>query len=214
MNQSYKDIDIKNKLYYYIIALGSILFLVFVPMLGSEAGLKIELPNSVAGWSIFVITKIAIAALNVMIFHCFLQQAQVNVQDNPNYIEAKRLLMMINDEKYVPRSPEYFLSHQYKTKGITIAITSIVACISLTNAIMTFDPVAFMTYLFTVIVAVIMGILTMKNNEVYWITEFYQYALYKKGETDGNKQTNSKQQECIDTGLENTSDDNSGQSGV
>ena len=207
-------LELKNKIYYYIIALGSILFLVFVPMLGSEAGLRIELPNSLAGWSIFVITKIAVAALNVMIFHCFLQQAQVNVQDNPNYIEAKKILMKITDEKYVPRSPEYFLSHQYKTKGITIAITSIVACISLTNAIMTFDPVAFMTYLFTVAVAVIMGILTMKNNEVYWTTEFYQYALYKKGEFNGNQQDKCGEQIYYNPRQCTFTNDNCGQSGV
>ena len=122
--------------------------------------------------------------------------------------------MILSIDEYIPRAPDDFLKAQYRTKGITITVGSIVTCISLTNAILNFDLISFMTYVFTVVISIVFGIITMKNNETYWTEEFYQYALYVKEKSDGNKQLDSGEQECIDTRLACTTDDNSGQSGV
>lgn len=206
MNQNYKDI--KNKIYYLLIGVISILALVFLPMLGSDTKLGFNFPTTTVGWVVYIITKLCVAIINVLIFVCFVKQAEINIQDNENYIEAKKMLMTLSFEDYIPRAPEIFLKSQYKTKGITIALSTITACISLTNAILTFDLISFMTYIFTVIMAIVCGVLTMKNNEVYWTTEFYQYALYMKEEFDGNKQHNSQQQINCDVEQCTTPDDN------
>lgn len=172
--------DLKNKLYYFLIGLISLMALVFLPMLGSDTDFGFNFPTSTVGWLVYIITKLCVAIINILIFICFVKQAEINIQDDENYKNAKNLLITMSVKDYIPRAPKQFLNAQYRTKGITLVLTSITACVSLTNAILTFDLVSFMTYIFTVAMAIVFGIITMKNNETYWTTEFYQYALYKK----------------------------------
>lgn len=213
MEQQQK-LELRNKLYYFIIGLASVLFLTFVPMIGSDTNIGFNLPNTLPGWCIYVLSKICIAAINILIFYCFVQQSEVNVQDNEWYLKAKEILRLIKDEKYIPRSPKEFFGKQYRTKGITIGITSVASCVALGNAIITFDFISFLSYSLTVAMAILFGIITMKNDEVYWTNEFYQYALYMKEEFDGNQQHNCEQQECNHIGCTCHSNDNCGQPGV
>jgi hypothetical protein len=53
---------------YIIIGILSALAVFFLPMLGSTAGLAFMLPNTAAGWIVYIITKVCIVAINVMIF--------------------------------------------------------------------------------------------------------------------------------------------------
>lgn len=206
--------DLKRNLYYFLIGLISVMALVFLPMLGSDPELGFNFPNTTVGWIIYVVTKICVAIINVLIFHCFVKQAEVNIQDNENYIKAKQMLMMISDEKYIPKSPEQYLKKQYGTKVTTIIFSTILACISLTNAILTFDIISFLTYVFTIIMAIVFGVITMKNNEAYWTTEFYQYALYKTGAIYGYQQFNYGQQVYYNPGQWPATNNNCGQPGV
>jgi hypothetical protein len=58
---------------YAIIAVASIIALLFIPMLGTEVGIAWVLPTTVAGWVVYITTKALVAGLNVLIFHCFVQ---------------------------------------------------------------------------------------------------------------------------------------------
>lgn len=73
---------------YAIIAVASLFALFFIPMLGTEIGLAWVLPTTTAGWVVYIITKLLVAGLNVLIFHCFVQQAKVNSLNHPNYLLA------------------------------------------------------------------------------------------------------------------------------
>lgn len=162
--------------YYIIIAVISILSLVFLPMLGSTVGLEWNYPNTWAGKLVFWVTKGLVALVNVLLFYSFRQQAKVNVQDNPLYQAAYK--MLLNDAaKRAPRSPKRYLSRSYLTKGGSIAIGSVVSTLALTQAILTFDYVSLFTYLFTIVMGVVFGVLQMKSDEIYWTTEYYEYAL-------------------------------------
>lgn len=173
----------KRYQYYTLIGVLSVIALVFLPMVGSEAGLAWNVPNTAVGWIIYIVTKLLVAVLNILIFHCFIMQGKVNIQDNPKYIEANEILSVnLNDTSLEPKSPKEWSRAVYGKKGVTIFLTSILSAVGLTQAVLTFDLVSLLTYFFTVLMGVIFGILQMNATEDYWTGEYWRYA--KKIEKD------------------------------
>lgn len=169
---------IKLYTYYIIIGVVSLIALVFLPMVGSTVGLGFNVPNTAVGWIVWIAVKLIMAILNVMIFYCFMEQAKVNVKDNEKFIEANRILEKTKDKRAKdPRSPGKWTSQQYGKKGTTIFITTMLATIALTQAILSFDYITMLTYLFTIVMGLIFGVIQMKSAELYWTDEYYKYAL-------------------------------------
>lgn len=172
-------------MYYFLIGIVSLIALVFLPMIGTSVGLAWAVPDTVIGWIVWVTLKLIVAALNVIIFHCFMCQAKVNIKDNPKYIEALTIMSQCsNSKEYKPRSPQKWLRKQYSSKGVSIFFTTALSTIALSQAILTFDWVTMLTYLFTIIFGIIFGILQMKTAEEYWTVEFNLYAHEFKRETE------------------------------
>ena len=88
--------DVLNKfrtnLYYWIIGIISLIALFFLPALGSSVGIGLALPTTIAGWIVYISTKVIIAIINILIFHCFRLQGKLNISKDPDYIQAKNLL--------------------------------------------------------------------------------------------------------------------------
>lgn len=168
--------QLKQYTYYIIIVIISLFALCFLPLLGSEVGLGFNYPNELTGRIVWWTTKLIMASLNVLIFHSFMQQAKVNIRDNDNYKKANELLSSIKLKEYKPQSPQKWNAKQYSSKGTSIFISSSLATIALTQAILTYDIVSMLTYLFTIIMGIIFGILQMKKAELYWTEEYYDYA--------------------------------------
>ena len=173
---------INQWLYYFIIGIISLIALLFLPMVGSEIGLGWAVPNTVVGWIVWVAVKLIIAIINILIFHCFMEQAKVNVKDDKNYVEANKILMTLKNKEVKPLSPARWNAKQYGTKGTTLFITTALSTVALTQAILTFDWMSMLTYLFTILMGLIFGILQMKSAELYWTTEFWEYAKMKEQE--------------------------------
>ena len=171
---------IKQSLYYIIIGVVSFIALVFLPMIGSTVGLGWNIPDTVVGWIVWVGSKLIVSTLNVLIFHCFMCQAKINIKDNENYLRAREILTDVNLREIKPRSPGKWKAEQYGKKGVTIFITSSLAVVALTQAVLTFDYISMLTYLFTIIMGLIFGILQMKTAEEYWTREYLEYALYRQ----------------------------------
>ena len=193
---------------YWIIGIFSLLALFFLPFLGSAAGLALVLPTTAAGWIVYVSTKVIIATINVLLFHCFFQQSKVNVKDNPRYIEALQILDKYKIKKQTFRSPEKFTRSSYRNKGTTIFITTILGAFSLTQALLVFNLVMFLTYLFTLILGVIFGVLNMKSSEIYWTEEMWYYAKQIEEEQEKAQKeeiNNDKQEQCDPVELTATS---------
>lgn len=167
---------VKQWMYYFIIGLVSLIALCFLPMIGSDVGLDWNLPNTVVGWIVWITVKLIVAVLNVLIFHCFMLQAKINIKDNERYQEALEILRLTNQKDFIPRSPAVWNKQQYSHKGITIFITTGLSTIALTQAMLTFDWMAMLTYLFTIVMGLMFGIMQMKVAEDYWTDEFWQYA--------------------------------------
>ena len=190
MNEAW--LKIKAGMYYCIIAIISLVALFFLPALGSTVGLGLALPTTAAGWIVWVATKVIIAVINVLIFHCFILQGKLNIVKDPNYLEAQKILNALKIEKdKVPLSPRQWATQQYGTKGVSIFISSALSVIALTQAVLTFDWIAMLTYLFTILMGLIFGILQMKKTEEYWTIEYLEYAHYIENQQKSTEETNT-----------------------
>lgn len=179
--QYYYTDDLKEKLmqyvYYILIGIVSILALVFLPMIGSDLSGGFQWPKTTMAWCIYIGSKVSVALINIISFHAFVQQAKINVRDNENYKRAKEILGKYKPKEYHPRSPKVFNGQQYGSKGIGVVISSILATFVFTEAILRFDWVVMLAYLFTVTLNIVFGIMTMLKNQTYWTTEYLDYAL-------------------------------------
>lgn len=173
----------KQYQYYAIIGIISFVSLFFLPMIGSEAGLSWNVPTTIAGWIVYVVSKLLVATINILIFHCFILQAKINISNDERYLEAVAILnqcLNIDFEHY--RSPKEYFKDTYGRKGVTIFVTSVLSVIGLTQAILTFDIISMLTYFFTILMGTIFGILQMNQTEEYWTCEFLNYAKKMKKE--------------------------------
>lgn len=183
---------LKQYMYYFIIGIISLISLLFLPMLGSTVGLSWNTPDTSVGWIVWIAVKSIVALINVLIFHSFMQQAKLNIKDNPNYIKARDILIQQRVKNVLPRSPEKWTMKQYSVKGVSIFVITGLSTIALTQAILTFDWVSMLTYLFTIIMGLIFGVLQMKTAEEYWTDEYYRYAIFMQ---ETNNKTRVMQQE-------------------
>lgn len=180
---------------YIIIGILSLISVFFLPMLGTEIGLGFNVPNTPAGWMIWVITKLCIVAINILLLDQFIKQARINVRDNKNFKEADEYYLSKQEpgEEYLP-SPKEFISKLYKHKGITTTITSAISVFGLTSAILVFDWVSMLTYLFTIVFGLIFGWMTMNTVEEYWTNTYYRRYMRDKLQ-ENNKSIGDK--ECL-----------------
>ena len=176
MNNDSSIQKIREWLYYILVGVISIVMLVFMPMLGTTAGLQWVLPTTTAGWIVYVISKLCSAGFNISLFHCFNKQGKLNIQHNPNYIEARKLLKQYDHQESSPRSPHEYHKDIYGKKGLTIFLTTLLGTVGLSQAILTFDGKEFLVQLIALILGLIMGILQMKDTETFWTEEYLEYA--------------------------------------
>ena len=172
---------------YIIIGLLSLISVFFLPMLGTEVGLAFNVPDTVTGVLVWLLTKLCIVAINMMLLDQFIKQAKVNIKDNEHFLEADAYYTAkFEQDEYLPLPHEYF-PKIYKKKGITTSITSALSVFGLTSAILTFDWVSMLTYLFTVVFGILFGWITMNSVEEYWTTTYYKRYLRDKANDEWAK---------------------------
>ena len=186
-------------LYYILIGVLSFIALVFLPFFGSEVGMAFAFPTTAAGWVVYITQQALMALVNILIFHSFICQSYVNVKDNPNYIAARDIFHK-DDKEYIPLTLAQFNRKEYGKKGVAIFIGTLLGGFALTQAILTYDYVRMLAYLFTIILGIIFGIYEMKKYEEYLTYEYLQSALYyqrKKEEQLKQETENAKQAQTM-----------------
>lgn len=186
----------KQQMNYWIIGTVSLLALCFFPFIGTEVGMEWNIPDTTLGWIIYIVKNLFIAGVNVIVFHCFVQQAKINIKDNEKYQAARRILEEINEQDLIqnPRSPKQYMTRVYGTKATLIALASVLATISLTEAFLVFDIVALLSYGITLVFGFITGLLQMAQTEVYWTEEFFDYATKVKRDMELAKEKLAEQE--------------------
>lgn len=162
---------------YGIIVVLSLFCLFFLPFLQSEVGVGFKFPDTTAGWVIFVTNKLLIAGVNMMILYCFCSQGKYNVRNHPRFIEANEILIKDLSEKVnIPKSPREHSRDVFGKKGVTLFLTSVLSTVALTQAVLSFDYVTMLTYLFVLSSGVIFGIIQMGYEETWWTEDYWRYA--------------------------------------
>lgn len=171
--EKYKDLA-----YYILIGLLSLIAVVFLPFLGSYLQGEIIFPDTVMGWIIYILTKLSVAAINVLMFHLFIKQAKVNVKDNADFNRAEAILKNIHEKiELEPRSPSIYFRGTWLKKGTTMVIMTVLSVFTFSEAILNFDLSSFLSYCFTVVLGAIFGYIQMRSVEDYWTSEYLYYAL-------------------------------------
>ena len=172
----------KQNMYYILIGIISFISVAFLPMVGSTVGLGWKLPDTPTGWVVWAISRLIVATINVLIFYSFMEQAKLNVAKDPHYIEATEILLKAKKAEHAPRSPQKWQALQYGKRGTKIFISSAMSVVALGQAILSYDWISRLAFIFTIAMGIVFGILQMKKAEAYWTDEFYRYALMIKEE--------------------------------
>lgn len=163
---------------YAIIAILSLISIFFLPMMGSSVGLGFAFPTTTAGWLVWSVSKIAVILINMLLFDQFVRQAKINIKDDPNYIFAQGIFNELGGEEADKLLyPKQYLGKLYRSKGTKVFFTSALSVVALSNAILTFDWITMLTYLFTVVTGLIYGWITMAAVENYWTEDYYKLAI-------------------------------------
>lgn len=171
---------LKQGMYYIIIAVISLISVVFLPMVGTTLGLGWKLPDTTAGWVVWGVSRAIVATINVLLFHSFMEQAKLNIKDNEHYKEARDILVKVKKKEHKPKSPAQWNAAQYGKKGTTIFLSSAMSVVAIGQAVLSYEWATALAYLFTLGMGIIFGIMQMKKAETYWTTEYYEYALMIK----------------------------------
>lgn len=165
---------------YIIIALLSCAAVFFLPMLGSSVGMALLIPDTFAGWAVYLITKFCIVVINLLIFDQFMKRAKINASSDSLFQEAERIMReLIGEEKDEEPAPaQYYIKKMYRSKMLSTAIFTILGVFGFTNAVLTFDWVSMLSYLFTIMMGLIYGWAAMADAEQIWIEKHYAYAKY------------------------------------
>ena len=182
---------------YGIIAVISLFCLFFLPFTGSAVGMDFVLPNTTAGWIVYIVNKLIVAAVNIMILYCFVNQGKYNIRNNPRFIEANEILLKETNRKELrPKSPKEHNTDVFGKKGVTLFITTILGTVSLTQSILSFDWITMLTYLFVITSGIIFGVIQMGYEEVYWTEDYWIYAKMIEKESNNEGERNERNMEA------------------
>ena len=179
-------VKLKQYTYYILIAALSIISLIVFPMLGSSAEINNTFPTDEIGWTTYIIIRCIVVLMNMLIFSNFLLQAKVNISEDESYKAANEILGKIKPKNYKPRSPSQYLWKTYLTKGTILIITTICSLFVIGNAILNYDYMILIATIFTVITSIIFGVMSMRRTELYYTSEYLDYANYIKENQDDN----------------------------
>ena len=192
-----------NKNYGIIIVLTLITITIF-PLLGTQLGMEANYPDTVVGWIVWSVIKIALCVDNIFIFQAFVDQAELNVQYEPRYIEAREIVRKYRIGKYNPMSPEERRRKMFSKKIIITVLTSLIS-VALTEAILKYNFADLIAYSISMIMAVVFGVLNMADQEKYWVEEFYDYAITIKEEEEAKEKQKQAEIKAFEEEMNNNS---------
>ena len=172
--------SVKQGMYYIIIAVISLISVVFLPMLGSTLGLGWKIPDTTAGWVVWGASRAIVATINVLLFHSFMEQAKLNIKDDEHYKEARDILVKVKKKEHKPKSPAQWNAAQYGKQGVSTFLASAMSVLAIGQDVLSYQWSTALPSIHTLGMGIIFGIMQMKKAENYWTTEYYEYALMKK----------------------------------
>ena len=178
----------KNYKNYGIIIVLTLVTVTVFPLLGTSVGMEARYPNTVVGWVVWAVIKIALCVDNIFIFQAFVDQAELNVQYEQRYIDAREIVRKYRIGKYNPMSPEERRKKMFSKKIIITILTSLIS-IALTEAILRYNWADLIAYSLSMIMAI--------------VEEFYDYAITIKEEEEAKEKQKQAEIEAFKEEKEN-----------
>lgn len=199
---------LNSNVYFIIIGLVSMLTIFIPPLfmgcLSSDIGLAF--PKNLEGWILWIIMNGSTAAANISLLVLFKLQAKKNSRNDPKFIKANELLNRLSGEKevFVPRSPARMNIGDYTKKIVAIIISTLLASVTITSLILSFDWMTLLSCLISIIITLCISWITMVNNEEYWCEEYILYAemMERKHKEKLAKESTETRPETIQTSPE------------
>ncbi len=180
-NERYREVRIalKERIYYIVIFIVSLISLGIVPFLQSTIDGSVAIPTTPWGWVMYLAPKILTSAINVIIYISFMRQAKVNIRDDKGYIEANELLAKngrSSNRRRLPRNPAKWKSGQYANKIMWLTLSTFAGMLTIGSMILNFDWVTFIASATAVMMGVVFGVMQMFDAMDYWTVEYLDYA--------------------------------------
>ncbi len=182
--------SIQQNIFLIIVFLLSLMILIVGPMVNNISGKWFFEGYTASDWTMYIVTKILVSILNMFIFVSLTNQGHLNVKQHPKYLAAMEILAMHKPIKYKPLSPAQWKAKVYSTKGVSMTITTILALMVFVPVLQNWDFGTFLSYVFSITIAISFGLMQMKKAEEYYTEMFYDYAVMIK-----NKQESAKAEE-------------------
>ena len=160
-----------------LIFLGSFGLLCFSPFLGSFVGLAVVFPTTVVGWALFLTLNISSALFNSLIFYAFLRKGKELAYKTEEYKKARELLRLWNiHPEDILISPQDWEKGEWKKKAIWIAIGTLLGGIALTQAVLSFDIVRFISQALVLLMGLVFGALEQELAKEKYSIYYLEYA--------------------------------------
>ena len=195
--------QLKLYTYYILIAILSLLSVIVFPILNSTADISDTFPKDPTGWVMYCLIRVLVVVMNMLIFTNFLQQSKLNVKDEENYKRANQILGRCKPKDYHPRSPKQYLTTEYTVKGAFLVVGTVASLFVIGNAIINYDYMLLIATVFSVITSIVFGIMTMRKAEIYYVSEYLDYALLIEKKLN-EKVTRKEIEECLQSMEKNT----------
>lgn len=193
---------INDKVNYLVICLVSLLILSTLPFIGSSAGLGWTIPTTITGWIVFIVVRLVLSVANVMIYVSFIKQGIKEAKNTDVFKTANKKLieMAINKPEKAkgPMSPSAWNKRTYGLKSASIVIGTIGASFAITQALLTFDWMAFISYILTIGGCILFGFQKKASTFDYWSGEYgdfieieYQKYLKEREKSLENTEVNN-----------------------
>ena len=195
--------QLKLYTYYILIAILSLLSVIVFPILNSTADISDTFPKDPTGWVMYCLIRVLVVVMNMLIFTNFLQQSKLNVKDEENYKRANQILGRCKPKDYHPRSPKQYLTKEYTVKGAFLVVSTVASLFVIGNAIINYDYMLLIATVFSVINSIVFGIMTMRKAEIYYVSEYLDYALLIEKKLN-EKVTRKEIEECLQSMEKNT----------
>ena len=162
---------------YVIIVIACIIIAFIPPLIGSVAGMGLALPTTAAGWVIWVVLQACGTIANCLMFYAFTAQGKDNIKAHPSYLKAVELLRVNKIfTEVILISPQEWERKSWGKKMAWVAAGTLLGGIALTQAVLAFDGIRFITQLITMTFGLLFGALHMKKTETMYSDYYLEYA--------------------------------------
>lgn len=177
MDDNKEKIKISDYTNYIIIGIACLIMGLIPPLLGTVTGLGIHFPTTSAGWLVWAVLHASNTISNCLIYYAFTTQGKENAKNTTSYNKAITLLSENNVFKEkILISPQEWEKRGWSKKILWLVIGTFASSVALTQAVLAFDVVRFISQIVILTFGLLFGLVQMKKTEEKYSSYYLEYA--------------------------------------